>query len=175
MSVGGWGVTRIKQVNGCHPERRHYARGLCKSCYRNTPAFKAQRQGYYQAHRDQYRQHDLKRRALRKPAEKRYGMPAAAQIAMLEAQAGLCAICGREPGRKGLCVDHDHATGRVRAMLCTRCNTAIGMLKDDPELCERAAIYLRNHTLSTEAAAARDPSGLSERAIRGGGLPPQVW
>jgi hypothetical protein len=67
---------------------------------------------------------------------------------MLEAQEGVCAICG-EPERmmrKGtlrhLCVDHDHATGAVRGLLCASCNKAIGLMEDDTERLVAAAEYL---------------------------------
>jgi hypothetical protein len=79
-----------------------------------------------------------------------YGMTVEEFDAMLAAQAGGCAICGKdEPaahGRTGkkflLSVDHDHATGRVRGLLCQRCNRAIGMLDDDPDLLQKAISYL---------------------------------
>lgn len=63
---------------------------------------------------------------------------------MLEAQGGKCAICGTsDPGRWDfLYVDHDHATGRVRGLLCSRCNRGIGLFGDSPGLLERAAHYL---------------------------------
>lgn len=60
-------------------------------------------------------------------------------------QGGVCAICGGiEEGRR-LSVDHDHATGKVRGLLCGHCNRAIGLLRDDPARAERAAAYLREH------------------------------
>lgn len=63
-------------------------------------------------------------------------------------QEGLCVICEDFliPFGKGTCViDHDHDTGKVRGLLCSRCNLAIGHLRDDPESCDRAAAYLRRH------------------------------
>jgi hypothetical protein len=39
-------------------------------------------------------------------------------------------------------LDHDHATGVVRGMLCFPCNAAIGHLRDDPQVVRRAAAYL---------------------------------
>lgn len=65
---------------------------------------------------------------------------------MLEQQSGMCAICSRPPGKKGLVVDHDHVTGRVRKLLCGLCNTALGLLRDDPALLETAAAYIRHYS-----------------------------
>ena len=74
-----------------------------------------------------------------------YGLTMADFEALLAQQGGTCAICGG--GRSGpgsrFHVDHCHATGRVRGLLCGNCNTAIGLLGDDPERAEKAAAYLR--------------------------------
>jgi len=53
---------------------------------------------------------------------------------------GECVICG---DTQGLVVDHDHRTGRVRGALCQRCNMGLGHFRDNPELLELAAMYLR--------------------------------
>ncbi len=62
-----------------------------------------------------------------------------------EHQEGYCFICRRANGkRKRLSVDHCHATGTVRGLLCTACNrNVIGHLRDDPCALDRAAEYLR--------------------------------
>lgn len=44
---------------------------------------------------------------------------------MLTAQGGGCAICGAKPKTRRLHVDHDHASGAVRGLLCHRCNRAL--------------------------------------------------
>lgn len=68
---------------------------------------------------------------------------------MLTAQDGVCAICGgaqtiqRAKGR--LFIDHCHAAGKIRGLLCHHCNVAIGSLRDDPRIAVRAAAYLRRH------------------------------
>lgn len=73
----------------------------------------------------------------------RYAMTPAEVEALLAKQGGRCAICGADdPGPRGFVVDHDHATGRVRGMLCVKCNTGIGLLRDDPALLRRALEYL---------------------------------
>lgn len=64
---------------------------------------------------------------------------------LLAQQDGKCAICQTAPGKKMLAVDHDHNTGRVRALLCTACNTGLGLFKDDPVLLARAISYLDFH------------------------------
>lgn len=67
---------------------------------------------------------------------------------LLEAQNGVCAICFEEETRKRngrtlpLHVDHNAKTGVVRALLCHRCNTAIGLFREDPNRIRAAADYL---------------------------------
>jgi hypothetical protein len=66
-------------------------------------------------------------------------------------QNGVCGICGNpedvlDPATKRvrrLSVDHNHKTGEVRGLLCTRCNSAIGKLKDNYKLLLRAVEYLK--------------------------------
>lgn len=72
------------------------------------------------------------------------------------AQSGVCAICEQPETRlhrsgkvKALSVDHDHDTGAVRGLLCSACNTAIGLLGDDPDRLVAAAFYLASHAAST--------------------------
>lgn len=61
-------------------------------------------------------------------------------------QRGVCAICERPPrGYKNLAVDHDHATGAVRGLLCQTCNAALGSFGDAPRLLQRAIDYLTEH------------------------------
>ena len=61
---------------------------------------------------------------------------------MLEAQGGVCAICRTGTRRH---VDHDHATGAVRALLCFNCNGGLGQFRDDPCLLHAAALYVEHH------------------------------
>lgn len=80
---------------------------------------------------------------------KRLGISKETYNQMLAAQNGVCAICKdvcitkTTTGiQKSLAVDHDHNTGKVRGLLCARCNTAIGLLGDDPERLRVAVNYL---------------------------------
>ena len=80
-----------------------------------------------------------------------YGLTVDQYDAMLAAQDGVCAICkSPDPnGRSGstyFVVDHDHATGDVRGLLCAPCNSGIGLLQDSIIVIEQALEYLRAHT-----------------------------
>jgi hypothetical protein len=59
-------------------------------------------------------------------------------------QKGCCAICKKHQSefRKRLAIDHDHETDIIRGLLCSSCNTALGLLKDDVEILESAINYL---------------------------------
>ncbi len=56
---------------------------------------------------------------------KKYGLTPAKYRAMLRLQGGTCAICGRPPRSIRLHVDHNHKTGKVRALLCYFCNRRV--------------------------------------------------
>jgi hypothetical protein len=62
---------------------------------------------------------------------------------LLKKQNNECAICGGPSGKRSFSVDHDHINGKVRGLLCRGCNVGIGNLNDDPELLEKAIIYIK--------------------------------
>lgn len=79
----------------------------------------------------------------------RFGLTPDQYLEMLNAQGGVCAICEAPEsstdakGRiKALAVDHDHATGAIRGLLCANCNKGIGNLGDSVETLIAAAAYL---------------------------------
>jgi hypothetical protein len=74
-----------------------------------------------------------------------YGLEPAEYAVMLSDQDGLCSICHRGPGMRALHVDHCHVTGLVRGLLCSPCNTAAGLLQDDPGLIRSLADYIERH------------------------------
>lgn len=70
-----------------------------------------------------------------------YGLSRDDYATVLAAQDGACAICrGKRPYR--LCVDHDHATGEVRGLLCRRCNKALRDVRDSVFILNSAVLYL---------------------------------
>lgn len=85
------------------------------------------------------REHPEKAREL---VLRKYGLTLDDERRMYDAQGGGCAICG---AREKLCVDHCHASGRVRRLLCKACNSGLGMFRDRPDLLMAAAAYLEKH------------------------------
>lgn len=71
-----------------------------------------------------------------------YGLKPEDFDVMLMTQCGKCAICGDDFGEKSPHVDHDHETGDIRGLLCARCNTGIGGLREEPINFLRALDYL---------------------------------
>lgn len=87
---------------------------------------------------------------------------------MLREQNNVCAICGKPERRpdkasgkiKDLAIDHCHATGAVRALLCSNCNTALGLFNDDPALLVKAQAYVLKYSQSGTTPSLSDrPSG----------------
>lgn len=91
----------------------------------------------------------LRERQRRASLKWEHGISLVEYEEMSELQGGKCAICHR--GHGGSCrgrrlyVDHDHKTGKIRGLLCSYCNSALGMAFDDPTILRKAAEYLENH------------------------------
>lgn len=64
---------------------------------------------------------------------------------MLDDQDGRCAICRGEQKTARLSIDHCHATGKIRALLCIKCNNGLGCFRDSPTLLGDARMYLLAH------------------------------
>lgn len=86
----------------------------------------------------------LQRRNARLQAT--YGITLDEYNQMLEAQYGVCAVCLKphHPERP-LVVDHNHDTGEVRGLLCSECNTGLGLLQDNPLILQSGIGYLVVH------------------------------
>jgi hypothetical protein len=74
--------------------------------------------------------------------KQRFGIGAADVTRLIELQGGVCALCGNRPATQ---VDHDHRSGKVRAILCLHCNAGLGAFGDDPEVVARAIRYLEKN------------------------------
>lgn len=108
---------------------------------------------YYEANKGKWRERrarqsvEAKERAAQYMREyvlrTNYGLSAESFAALLDSQGGKCAICrtAKRTGRGRLHVDHCHATGKVRGLLCVKCNMALGWYE---KFKEAAAGYLKN-------------------------------
>jgi hypothetical protein len=148
--------------DGRRPECKTCTSNARKSWYRaNRARVIAHASAWQRANAERYSQ---RQREYREAGRRDYraehlrwafGITQADYVDMLDAQRGGCAICGARPVDGGhLHVDHDHSTGRIRGLLCFRCNNALGLLKDDRSRLQRAAEYVDpgepSHVVSVE-------------------------
>ncbi len=81
---------------------------------------------------------------------KKYNINYSDYLILLDKQRGVCNICKRLETRKlnnnflSLSVDHNHKTGKIRGLLCTNCNRAIGLLHDSIKALENAIKHLKS-------------------------------
>lgn len=101
----------------------------CKSCVKEKSANR------YKNHKRAHKNTQLKNS---------FGITIDDYESILSGQKGQCCICKVEPEKsKMLSVDHCHKTGRVRGLLCSKCNCGLGQFNDDAKLLEKAIEYLR--------------------------------
>ena len=109
---------------------------------RNPEKYDSYRKRYIAENRERIAIEERKGHLRRK-----YGLTLEEYDFLRLAQGDRCLICGAgEEG--GLHVDHDHKTGRVRGLLCGKCNKAIGLLREDPALFDAASAYLQRPQLT---------------------------
>lgn len=133
-----------------------------KAAYARTPEERAKRTAYMRVWREENRErhnelarqshHRNKHKHAHKARERHlryvYGITTADYDRMLAEQGGCCAICGTaEVGaaRRYFHVDHDHTTGRVRGLLCVKCNTSLPFYERYHEVIDG---YLTKRTLA---------------------------
>lgn len=83
----------------------------------------------------------------RRSQVKIYGLTLEQYDEMEKFQDGKCAICGVVPSRR-LDIDHNHTTNKVRELLCSPCNTAIGSVNESIETLNKVIAYLTKHATS---------------------------
>ena len=93
--------------------------------------------------------------AFKRSLLENYGLSYAEYERMFNEQGGLCKICKEPSTRKSgrLDVDHCHETGQIRGLLCSPCNTAIGLLRENSELFAAALQYLEDAKLRLDPAS----------------------
>lgn len=116
-----------KPETAFHRDRGGRRMGMCGEC---------------RSKRRKGRQETPEQRLVRKLWQE-YGLTVDQYEALIAAQDGACAICRQQPETgKRLAVDHCHATGNVRALLCTYCNVAVGVYENHGQA---AAEYLATY------------------------------
>jgi len=108
-------------------------RGECKTCRADAAKLK------YNKNPDIYRVRSIKRL---------YNITLSTYNDLLKSQNDRCAICARtkEENNRYLCVDHCHKTGKIRGLLCSRCNRALGLLKDSKDILNNAIDYITRYS-----------------------------
>jgi hypothetical protein len=109
---------------------------------KNPEKVKLSQKMWYEANKERSRENKLKRK---------YDITLDDYEKMLHEQNGSCALCfvkAEDERNKILVVDHNHLTGEVRSLLCNRCNTAIGLFKENQDVILRAAEYLKKFSAS---------------------------
>ncbi len=129
----------------------------CKSCYKKARNKEKEKQCYqenkdrikkYQEQRKEITAQKTKQRRIEDPdrftdirLRSWYGISKAQYDLMHSSQSGKCAICDNV---RKLVVDHNHVTGNVRGLLCSKCNSGIGLLEDNISSLRKAIGYLEN-------------------------------
>ena len=113
--------------------------------YRQKPEVK---KWYKEYNREWSKKHLEQRRESRRADQlrRKYGLTTADFDALLVGQGNKCACCGATDwGGRGPFVDHCHATGKVRGILCMMCNIGAGAMVDNPKRAEQMVTYLKKH------------------------------
>lgn len=142
---------KVKAWRDKHPERA--AEISRRSRSKNPQAARERAVNWHRNNRDKHLAYMKQRRAshgesIRDSKLKSvFGITLAEYNSMLEQQGGCCAICGKDSraNSKRLAVDHCHKTNRVRGLLCSPCNQALGIFKDSTQLLTSAINYLKKH------------------------------
>ena len=122
---------------------------------------KKRRPGYLQEYREKNRdkqQAAWKRYQVNNPGRhnirsraQRLGISPDEAQELIDSSGNSCPVCLKDYANlRDKCIDHCHTTGKVRSVICRKCNTGIGQLGDDLETILRAAAYLRTHSQAND-------------------------
>lgn len=129
----------------------------CNRCQklRSTEHYEANKTTRLEANRKWQSSNRSKVKQINRRAHlKQYGLTEEAYASMLSEQHGRCAVCRQEESVKEvLSVDHCHTTGTVRGLLCSRCNTGLGLFSDNPDILRKAVEYLEVISESTASTS----------------------
>lgn len=150
----------------CHPSELAYVRGNCEKCYaaeyreKNRDKVRAGQRQWSAVNADKLRmwrrehyvmtkertlsvnQRWYQSKGLWLRRAQHYGISKDAWMALYDAQGGTCRICCDAITVSRAATDHDHATGKIRGLLCSRCNSMLGHGRDRTEILASAIRYL---------------------------------
>ena len=126
----------MKQCSTCNEEKPitefYKKRAICKSCSNKASS---------QWKKDNKEKNSISIQKAKLKAK--YGITLEQYEAMVKEQKGVCYICKSENPNRKLNVDHCHKTGKIRKLLCNKCNMTLGLLNDSSELLKQFIFYLR--------------------------------
>ena len=129
----------------------------CKACRRevhkgwraaNPERIKELNEHHKETRKSYYSDPEVKLKYRKRMIEKSFGISYSEYEAMYKSQGGKCAICSGEEScarNEHLAIDHCHESGRIRGLLCSTCNRALGLFKDSIDVLEGAKQYLLNY------------------------------
>mgnify|MGYP003939491259 CR=1 FL=1 len=160
MDYGDQGMVKMKRCSKCgliksysnfyvDKSRKDGLTYDCKECrksHRRSYYMKTKNTKYMKEYNKQYYKEN-KTKEHNRYLEKTYGITYKEKIRLLELQNYKCAICGKDLKTRGndTNIDHNHDTGDVRGILCTRCNTLLGWANESIEILMRAVYYLKKY------------------------------
>jgi hypothetical protein len=144
-----------------HPEKKSYSKGLCRSCYEkqlinNNPEFKQKQllnsRNWNKKNKEYKSKYDKEYR-IKNPVDKdekyyksilrNLGITKEDYLGLIKKSNNKCNICGKHPyENKRLHLDHCHKTGKVRGVLCTRCNWYLHTVEKNPNILNIIKEYL---------------------------------
>lgn len=147
----------------CHPDYQMYCKGMCRNCYEKrlretNPSYNKRQQenskNWHLKNKDRKREYD-RVYVMFKPnkaeskffnyIKNKHGMTKEQYVALVERCDNKCMICNRPPyDGKRLHLDHNHTTGKVRGLLCTRCNWYLATIEKDETILNKIKNYLKN-------------------------------
>jgi len=126
------GCGQLKLASSFYLDRRRKSglQSRCKACDKwrfKTASYRAKKKEYDKHYYIKYN----------------YGISLEEYNMFVVAQKGVCLICSKKCFRhKRLSIDHDHKTGKIRGLLCHKCNNGLGLFNDSPVLLKKAAEYV---------------------------------
>jgi hypothetical protein len=112
--------------------------------YRSTQDFKKRKKVQNKKYSATHKKHYEKK--WEESIKYKFRINAKQYYEILLAQNNVCAICGGlNKNNFKLAIDHCHETGKIRGILCSHCNSGLGMFRDNTELMLKAIKYLENN------------------------------